>query len=170
MASSVFFTHSHCYSSKPSSLVFRLHRQVGLGPTSLGFSSSHVAPVGIKFPPCLRFFVCANLLCGFQLLGLSGLLFNKKCVLLLVGLVKIEKSIIFFYILCELFLCGLGVLNRGVFVKILPFTAKTVLSRFSARLCSFKIGLPVHVFCWTCSHLITLIKFLVCACWYFFTG
>ncbi|KAG5008317.1 hypothetical protein JHK82_026242 [Glycine max] len=47
MASSVFFTHSHCYSSKPSSLVFRLHRQVGLGPTSLGFSSSHVASVAV---------------------------------------------------------------------------------------------------------------------------
>lgn len=42
MASSVFFTHSHCYSSKPSSLVFR---QVGVGPTSLRFSSSHVASV-----------------------------------------------------------------------------------------------------------------------------
>ncbi|XP_020219195.1 bifunctional protein FolD 4, chloroplastic [Cajanus cajan] len=44
MASSVFFTHSH-YSSSPSSSLFRLHRQLFLGPTSLRFSSSHVAPV-----------------------------------------------------------------------------------------------------------------------------
>ncbi|TKY65485.1 Bifunctional protein FolD 4 [Spatholobus suberectus] len=45
MASSVFFTHCHSYSS-PSPLVFRLHRQLGVGPTtSLHFSSSHVASV-----------------------------------------------------------------------------------------------------------------------------
>lgn len=45
MASSVFFTHSHCFSSSSSSssLVFRLQRYVG--PTSLRFSSSHVVSV-----------------------------------------------------------------------------------------------------------------------------
>lgn len=43
MASSVFFTHSHCFSSPSSSLVFRLQRYVG--PTSLRFSSSHVVSV-----------------------------------------------------------------------------------------------------------------------------
>ncbi|KAG2404360.1 Bifunctional protein [Vigna angularis] len=42
MASSLFFTHSHCYSSS-TSLVFRLHRQLGVAPTSLRLSSSHVA-------------------------------------------------------------------------------------------------------------------------------
>ncbi|KAK7394807.1 hypothetical protein VNO78_15346 [Psophocarpus tetragonolobus] len=45
MASSVFFIHSHCYSSSHSSLVFRLHRQLAVGPTSLRFSSSHGASV-----------------------------------------------------------------------------------------------------------------------------
>ncbi|ESW11894.1 hypothetical protein PHAVU_008G068000 [Phaseolus vulgaris] len=47
MASSLFFTHSHCYSSSStsSSFVFRIHRQLGVAPTSLRFSSSHVASV-----------------------------------------------------------------------------------------------------------------------------
>ena len=77
MASSVFFTHSHCYSSKPSSLVFR---QVGVGPTSLRFSSSHVASVGIKLSPSLHFFLSVPTFCvvfGFWVY-LGSLLFNKK--------------------------------------------------------------------------------------------
>lgn len=85
MASSLFFTHSHCYSSSTSSsyLVSRLHRQLGVAPTSLRLSSSHVVNVGmLKLLTFLSFLHFLSLPIFYLIFGFWGLLgsilFPKK--------------------------------------------------------------------------------------------